>query len=248
MPSWTANRLSIADLELGHVPRVALPVNDAEVAAELEPAARVADILELRIDQFAAPGASSVAALCRGARRHGKPLLATVRRHDEGGARAIAEEERLALYEAALPYVDAVDVELAAPIRADVVARAAARQIPAIVSFHDFRGTPTEAQLAEIVATGRQCGAQVVKIATLATEPADVDRLLGLLRAERAGNFIAIAMGAHGAASRVFFPLLGSLLTYAFLHRAAAPGQLSIGDLAAQLRRYSPDYARIHPH
>ena len=64
-----------------------------------------------------------------------------------------------------------------------------------------------------------------------------------MLREHRRQQRIVIAMGAHGVASRVFFPLLGSLITYGYLHQAVAPGQLSLADLTAELRRYSPEYA-----
>ena len=53
-------------------------------------------------------------------------------------------------------------------------------------------------------------------------------------------------MGPHGVASRVFFPLFGSLLTYGFVGQAGAPGQLSLADLHAELCRYSPAFVAVH--
>jgi 3-dehydroquinate dehydratase-1 len=52
-----------------------------------------------------------------------------------------------------------------------------------------------------------------------------------------------IAMGPIGAASRVFFPLLGSPVTYGHVGRCGAPGQLSIEELDTALRLYSPAFA-----
>jgi 3-dehydroquinate dehydratase I len=86
----------------------------------------------------------------------------------------------------------------------------------------------------------------VVKIAAHAAGPADTDRLIGFLRARRERGLIVIAMGPHGVASRVFCPLLGSLITYGFVGEAMAPGQLSLSDLHAELRRYSPEFAAAH--
>ena len=117
----------------------------------------------------------------------------------------------------------------------------------AIVSHHDFAATPPDADLAAHFDAALDVGADIVKIATHAASGADTDRLLGFLRARRERGLIVIAMGTHGVASRFFFPLCGSLLTYGFVAQSGAPGQLPLAELYRELQRYSPAFAAAHP-
>ena len=83
-----------------------------------------------------------------------------------------------------------------------------------------------------------------MKLAVTACGSGDVERTLDLLRAQRPKGLIVIAMGEHGASSRVFFPLFGSLLTFGFARQANAPGQLSVEAVFEELSRYSPEFRR----
>ena len=236
--------LRIGEVELGSIPRIAAVFSDAEIRAGADAARRHADLIELRIDRFTRLDATSVLDVCREARSSAMPVIATVRASYEGGEASLDEAARLALYEAVIPTVDAVDIELESEIREPVLSAARARRKPVIVSHHDFERTPSDGEIHGRIERGAATGADVVKVATMAREPADVDRLLGILRAHRARNLILIAMGAEGVASRVFFPLFGSLLTYACVEGAVAPGQLALADLDRELRLYSPALAR----
>jgi 3-dehydroquinate dehydratase I len=239
--------LKLGPLELGTVPRIAVPLTDADVQTHADAVRRYADAAELRIDRFGRHDTAHVAEVCRAARGLGLPLIATVRAAAEGGAVELSDDERLALFAAALPLADAVDVELRAPIRDRVVALALGRRALAIVSQHDFAQTPPDADLTAICDAAALARADVVKIAAHVAGPVDGERLLDLLRARRHQNLIVIGMGPHGVASRVFFPLLGSLITYGFVGRAGAPGQLPLAELHDALRRYSPAFAAAHP-
>ena len=108
------------------------------------------------------------------------------------------------------------------------------------VALQEFLVGPKRNALAD---EARERGATITKIAAMAATGGDRNRLLDLLRQRVVARqgMIVIAMGPHGAASRVFFPLCGSLLTYGFLEEAVAPGQLSIRDLRAELARYCPE-------
>ncbi len=230
--------ISIGPVELGTLPRIAVPLVDRELG-EIQSALRWADIVELRVDMCDATDESAVAESCRKAAATA-PLLVTVRSHDQGGAIELDDQRRLALYEAAMPHADAVDVELRSPIRDAVLERARSRGVTTIVSHHDFAATPDRDELDALVAEARQVDADIAKLAATANDAGDRNRLLDVLRANRERAMIVIAMGAHGAASRVFFPLCGSVLTYGFLHDSVAPGQLSIRELRAELARYCP--------
>lgn len=238
--------LRFGRLELGTVPRVAVALSDADVRDEARKVRKLVDVFELRIDRFSRhepPFVTEVTAVARG---FNVPLLATVRAAAEGGASELSEAERLAILRAVVASVDAVDIELHATIRGEVVDLYHRHRKSVIVSFHDFERTPSYDELVSLVQSGKAAGADIVKLATTAQGRTDLDRLLGLLRAHRDQNLILIAMGREGVASRVFFPLFGSLLTWGFLDREGAPGQLPLRDLVDELCRYAPDFARRH--
>jgi len=240
--------LALGSLALGAMPRIAAAVSDTELRAHGEVVRRLADAVELRIDRFARHDAEYVAEVCRAARQLQRPLIATVRDAAQGGAVDLSEAQRLAAYQAAIPLVDGVDVELRSPLCPPVLTLAARHDRLAIVSHHDFDATPANDELDALLAAANAFdGAHVLKVAGFANSPSDGERLLDFLRAHARRGLIVLAMGPHGLASRVFFPLFGSLLTYAHVGTAGAPGQPSLGDLYAELRRYSPDFAATHP-
>jgi len=235
--------LRIRDLELGTVPRVAAVFSDAELRAHAPLARAFADLIELRVDRFARHDPAHVAEVCREARGPGLPVIATVRAAAEGGEADLDDARRLALFESLLAEADAFDVELRSKICPPVLAAARAAGKPVIASYHDFAATPRDGDLLRLIEEGAASGADAIKLATMAHTAGDLDRMLGVLRAHRGRNLILIAMGPHGVASRVFFPLFGSLLTYACTESAVAPGQLSLADLDRELRLYSPEVA-----
>jgi 3-dehydroquinate dehydratase-1 len=236
--------IRLGSLDLGALPRIAVPLSDTELRIHGERLRRLADVFELRVDRFERHDPSYVRAVCERARGHGVPLLATVRSAGEGGEVALADGVRTAIFEAAMPLVDGIDIEISAAIRDRVIALARQHGRTVIASHHDFDGTPSNDVLVGLIDEAKRAGADVAKIAVTVPDLSVLDRVLGLLRAERDKGLILIGMGASGVASRVFFPLFGSLLTYAFAGESVAPGQLSLEDLMSELERYSPDFAR----
>ncbi len=231
--------MQLGALTLGTRPCVIVAISDRDLDDTRW--ARRADAIELRVDQCTSRDARHVVATADRARALGLPLLATVRCADEGGDGGLDDAARQALYAALLPVADGIDVELASAICDDVVALARRHGRLAIVSRHHFDATPDADALHATLADGARRG-DVVKIAATAHNAADLARLLDCLRAPGPPR-IVIAMGAAGAASRVFFPLVGSLLTYSFAGAPTAPGQLALDELDTALRRYSPAFA-----
>jgi 3-dehydroquinate dehydratase-1 len=237
----------LGGLSLGDVPRIAVPLSDRDVAVHADAVRRCGDIVELRIDRFARHDVAATTAVCTAARDCGQGVIATIRSASEGGAVELPDAQRLALFDAVIPHVDAVDIELRAAICGPVVAMAHRHGKLAIVSHHDFARTASDAELAGFADGAAAADADVIKLATHVSCSDEVDRLLGLLREYRRRGAVVIAMGPHGIASRVFFPLLGSLITYGFVGgQAGAPGQLPLEALHAELCRYSPPFARAH--
>ncbi len=233
--------VTIGKVDLGRVPRIAVPLTDEDVEGRVATAVQWADIIEARVDMFASVDEAHVVSVCQQVRANGAPLLVTIRCPRQGGQGNLGNQQRLDLYRAVAPIADAVDIEVRSPIFNDVLAAAAEHDLTTIASHHDFEGTPDDLELRAIAAEARSAGATIVKIATTANNDTDRNRMLDLLRQRGDQPMIAIAMGAHGAASRVFFPLCGSLITYGFLGKSVAPGQLSIEALRKELQRYCPE-------
>ena len=231
--------LQIGAVTLGDRPRVAIAIQDA-VEPDALRAAGSAVVVELRLDALIDPSPESLLAFTR--RYAGFPLLATIRRSEEGGGWKGTEPDRQRCYELLLPEVQAVDVEIGAGEWASTIARLAReRGVLSIGSFHDFGETPSDARLEEVHARGRASGFDVVKVAARCNSPQDLQRLAAFTLAHRDENVITIGMGAHGLVSRVFFPALGSLLTYTFLGEPTAPGQLNCTDTLKYLDVFYPE-------
>ena len=228
-----------------HRPTLIAPFTDATPEHALEAAARAGlDLLEARVDLFRDRELEPVGeCLARAARF--APLLLTIRSASEGGAWKGRDAERLELYRALLPLVDAVDVELAASIRTAVVQAARRAERLVVLSHHDFRRTPADGALERVVKRGFAAGADVVKIAAHVREDADGARLAALLARHAARPLVVIGMGEHGKKTRVFFPALGSLFTFASLDRGTAPGQLDLAETQRELRFFYPDYTPV---
>ena len=236
----------LADLLAGDPPLVAASFEDVPPAALSVQAAAAAgiDVHELRVDRF--PGADPEDVARRVAAFAGRTTLLTVRSAGEGGDWRGPEALRLALFRRLVPMVGGVDVELSAgPLVPEVVALARGEGRVVVVSFHDFGRTPSTGELEDVVGRAVEAGADHVKVSTLATGTDDVSRLAALTvrgAGPRAG-LITIAMGAHGSLSRVFFPALGSRLTYARVGLRPAPGQLPLAQTVALLEQFYPGYA-----
>jgi 3-dehydroquinate dehydratase type I len=191
------------------------------------------DIVEVRLDRTGRP--PDWLDRCKAIEARGKPVLLTVRLHSEGGEWPDDDEARLRIYEEGLSALAAVDVELGSVICPAVTRQAEKLGRVCLVSHHDFKKTPTLAELESIVERAQQNGA-VAKVATMIRNEADVDILRALLG--RRGNrpLCVIGMGEAWKQTRVSFPKLGSCLTYGYLDKPTAPGQVSAAELVRQLR------------
>lgn len=241
--SLTQTPPRVGPVTLGDLPRVVVAVRDNADRAALDAAmAAGASIVEVRIDEFARHDVAYVREQLQ--RLEGLPLLATIRHKREGGGWKRPEAERIALYEATLPLCDAIDCEIYARGVFPKVAEAAMAAGKAVIgSYHDFEGLPSFRRMSGIAAYGRSHGAQIIKIAAMCRRREDIDTLARFTIAQKALTpVVVIGMGESAAASRVFLPLLGSLLTYTFLGAATAPGQLTLGETLKYLSAFCPGF------
>jgi 3-dehydroquinate dehydratase type I len=191
---------------------------------------RWADIIELRVDYL------------RGVKlpllleNRKKPFIVTNRRKGEGGQYKGQERKRLGVLQEALNLgADYIDVEFA--VERSFLQRLLRdkRGAQIILSFHDFRGTPSIKELQKLFGQMIQLGADVIKIVPFAGFWEDNLNILSLIpfAKERKQKIVAFCMGEKGKISRIFSPFFGAAWTYASLNKnkASAPGQLTVREL-----------------
>jgi 3-dehydroquinate dehydratase/shikimate dehydrogenase len=214
-----------------------------DLAASVARAARVGDLVELRLDCLR--GAELEEAL-RGLhallRTQSCPFILTLRPAEQGGHLEIDSLSRVAFWLEYFGYDEQftgfADIEL------DVAVLLAEQRAPldwsrVICSHHDFAGS---SDLESIYARMKPTPARILKLAVRVKEMTDCLALLRLFeRARLEGReMVAIAMGEAGTWTRILAPSRGAFLTYGALdaESATAPGQPT----AAELR----DLYRVH--
>jgi 3-dehydroquinate dehydratase/shikimate dehydrogenase len=189
-------------------------------------AAAGAELIELRMDFL-----SRSIDLKRLMENKPCPMLATIRRREEGGRWSKTEEERqMLLRQAIVGGFDWVDLETDI---ADQVKRFG--QVKRIVSYHNAREFPKN--LDEIYAKMQQQDADVLKIAVRAETPQDNWRVLRLMKHAKKPT-IATCMGDYGLPSRILAGKFGAPFTYAAFNkeRGIAPGILSYEEMKKVFR------------
>ena len=191
---------------------------------------RWADLIELRVDYL------------RGVKlpplleNRKKPFIVTNREKEEGGRYKVEERERLSVLQKAIDLgADYIDVEYTAErsLLQDLIRNR--RETQVILSFHDFRKTPSIKELQKLFGQMIQLGTDVIKIVPFAKSWEDNLNILSLIpfAKERRQKIVAFCMGEKGKISRVFSPFLGAAWTYASIDRTriSAPGQLTVREL-----------------
>lgn len=226
------------------VPAVAASFSDQSTDDAIARAwAEGLDVFELRIDRNASLDPVRVVADTQ--RFGGLATIATIRTQADGGEWSGSDTERMELFAAVLPHVDGIDIEVTSDaLHHLVIDEAKAGGVVVIVSHHDFASTPPAGTLADIAHRARDLGADFVKISVMANSVADLATMAAFTLDHSDLGLITISMGAEGTASRVFLPLLGSRLTYASTSQWHVSGQLGYIDTIAELRRFSPEFAK----
>lgn len=243
-------RLGGVELGSGR-PKICVPLTGAtlrELAAEAEAVTvAVADLVELRIDRLADAGSlravQDAVDLLGVALDPALPVLLTFRTASEGGAAGLepGRYRDLLLAAAARSGVHAVDVQMALPEDVVLAVVDGVHDIgkPVVLSFHDFRSTPTRDEILARLVRQQELGADIVKLACMPASTDDVLTLLGATSdyAARPGArpAITMAMGPLGVVSRLAGETFGSALTFGTVGAASAPGQVDAGALRAAL-------------
>lgn len=230
----------IGDLVIGSgMPKICVPITGGTADEMLRQADRImmtpADLVEWRADYFRRiEDRGAVLSVIRKleARLEGKPVLFTFRTAAEGGERELSSEKYLRLYENVLQSgcAKAVDIEysLNRTVTRRLISLAHEKGVTVILSYHDFAATPPAGEIVSRLATMKYMGADIVKIAVMPKNSADV---LTLLEASQRAKeefpipAVCISMGGDGIVSRLSGEIFGSAVTFASAGRFSAPGQ-----------------------
>lgn len=193
------------------------------------------DLFELRLDALFASHDGSSAAL----EKLRAPLIITTRHPLEGGSNQLTARKRRALLLRFLPHAAYVDIELrSASTFAPILEEARLKNVRTILSFHDFKETPSPQRLDEIARAAKALGADLLKVATRTDTSAQMARLLDFFEQQRVKiRIAAMGIGRFGKLSRLELAKRGSILNYAHLGKPQAEGQLSITQLRRALAR-----------
>ncbi len=224
---------------------ICIPVasaTQAEAFLVIRQAAKLADILELRMDLISG---GRVKELISAVRKTSRSVKILVTNRSENPSDSPNEEERIGvLFDAVRLGADFVDVELrtAPDLREKLrsLIRENGRRTGLIVSEHDFRRTPSLRKLTGLFDDAVSAGADIVKIVAFARSVEDNLRIFALIShaRKRNANIVAFCMGEHGRISRIMAPLLGAYFTFASLRRGAesAAGQLTVHEMKQVFR------------
>jgi len=186
------------------------------------------DVVELRFDFLAENEIENALEKTRNLKSE-KNLLLTFRPKQQGGKRALTQNEREHFWCSRYDFrTNWADVEI------DLVETVSHRLFEKIIcSHHDFCSTPEN--LIEIYENLKAANADVLKIAVAANDIADSIAVWKLLEKAKKDNqeIIPIAMGASGAWTRILGLAHGAFMTYAALEagKETASGQFTSKDL-----------------
>lgn len=164
------------------------------------------------------------------------PLLFTFRSESQGGQDTLSIPEYVALNKALIEaeVLDLVDIEtwIGDAAVLELVACAHEHNTQALVSYHNFKGTPSVEWMVNLMTHMLDLGADIPKCAVMAHDAKDALKLLAATeevhRLHTDGPLLTMAMGREGSISRLAGEYFGSALTFCSLAKASAPGQVDV--------------------
>src|SRR5438128_6275087 len=133
------------------------------------------------------------------------PIIITARDPREGGANNLSRKERQELLSRFLSRAKYVDVELrSARAFKSLLVDARKQNVRRILSFHDFKSTPSSRSLRARASLAKKHGADIFKIACHTDSPVQLARLVDLVTNKHVGLPVsAMGIGKLGALSRL---------------------------------------------
>jgi len=189
------------------------------------------DFLELRIDYLKKIEFTDLEKL-KMATLSEKNIIVTCRKKEEGGKFKKDEKRRLAIINYLLKLdFSYVDIEESS-YEENLKPKKSKSKI--ILSYHNFKETPSEWDLQKIVFSMKNKHPQVIKIATLVRKDDDKIKLFRLMVSKDfKEKRVIIGMGDKGKITRFLGPILGNFYTYVVLdnEKNIAPGQVKLSEI-----------------
>ena len=159
-------------------------------------------------------------------------IVCTLRPKTEGGKFPGTEKERIAILKLIAEYNPfLLDVEFNTLKRNTSLRKyLKSTKTNLLVSWHDFKKTPSSAELKKKMNQMSKFSSNV-KIVSTAKSTNDSNRMLELYSKKGKNNLISFAMGDLGRISRILCLYLGSPYTYVSLGKPVAPGQFSVDEV-----------------
>ncbi|UOB53540.1 type I 3-dehydroquinate dehydratase [Acinetobacter junii] len=232
------------------VPITAKTKEQAIAQAKVIAANQDADLAEFRIDllDFAADS-KQVIALGHELKKilATKPMIATIRTHNEGGKLTISDADYGKTYQAYLkqPFMDMLDVEMFRDQQMvkNTVKLAHEKKVLIVMSNHDFKQTPSEDEIVKRLLKQDQLGADILKIAVMPQSKQDVFTLMNAtLKVSQQSKkpLLTMSMGKLGTISRIATANMGGNFSFGMIGEASAPGQIDVTQLKQFLKTVQP--------
>ncbi|AXI25246.1 type I 3-dehydroquinate dehydratase [Methanofervidicoccus sp. A16] len=204
------------------VPIVEDNIKDAIISAER--ALEVADMVEFVVDYFREIREEDIIEMTK------YPSIITIRAHWEGGRYRGSYDRRIKLYKVAIENnAKYIDIELKEKRNRELVdfRDDIGSKTKIIISYHNFKETPSYDTLLDIVNRELQIG-DIGKFATMVNTKRDILNILKIIQ-EFEGKVIGIGMGEKGKLTRILGTYFGSILTFASMDgKCSAPGQIDV--------------------
>ncbi len=232
------------------VPITAKTKEQAIAQAKVIAANQDADLAEFRIDllDFAADS-KQVIALGHELKNvlGDKPMIATIRTHNEGGKLTISDADYGKTYQAYLkqPFMDMLDVEMFRDqqVVKNTVKLAHDKKVLIVMSNHDFQKTPSEYEIVKRLLKQDELGADILKIAVMPQSKQDVFTLMNAtLKVSQQSKkaLLTMSMGKLGTISRIATANMGGSFSFGMIGEASAPGQIDVTQLKQFLKTVQP--------
>ena len=200
-----------------------------KIKIKLKAALKKSDYTEIRLDFLKMEQIPSALEIIK---KDLNRIVCTLRPKTEGGKFSGTEKERIAIIKLIAEYNPfLLDIEYnTLKKNKELVKYLKTTKTKLLVSWHDFKKTPKDAELKNQINQMSKFSSNV-KIVSTAKSTEDATRMLELYSKKGKNNLISFAMGDAGRISRILCLYLGSPYTYVSLGKAVAPGQFSVDEV-----------------
>ena len=200
-----------------------------KIKIKLKAALKKSDYIEIRLDFLKMEQVPSALEIIK---KDLNRIVCTLRPKTEGGKFSGTEKERIAIIKLIAEYNPfLLDIEYnTLKKNKELVKYLKTTKTKLLVSWHDFKKTPKDAELKNQINQMSKFSSNV-KIVSTAKSTEDATRMLELYSKKGKNNLISFAMGDAGRISRILCLYLGSPYTYVSLGKAIAPGQFSVDEV-----------------